>query len=155
QGSCPIFPTPFGVQEFSRRLAVSTLMRAFEDMAKLASRSPNHQINLEQVLQGPMTQEKIEDYQLKLGLPELPVHGDDTTCIEVETSEGNIIILDAGTGIRRCSLDIMARWADRQDRTIHLFGSHEHLDHRSGLTFSRFCYVEPNPFKIHIYGSYQ
>jgi len=85
----------------------------------------------------------------------LPNHAGDTTCIEVETSEGNIILLDAGSGIRRCSLSIVDRLANRPDRNLHIFGSHEHLDHRLGLTFSRFCYVEKNPYNLHLYGSYQ
>src|SRR3954467_13795407 len=85
----------------------------------------------------------------------LPKHSGDTTCVEIETSEGNIILLDAGSGIRRCSLSIVDRWQDRPDRTLHIFGSHEHLDHRIGLTFSRFCYVQDNPFNVHLYGSFQ
>lgn len=85
----------------------------------------------------------------------LPHNNGETTCVEVETSEGNIILFDAGSGIRRCSLSIVDRLAQRQDRTIHIFGSHEHLDHRIGLTFSRFCYVEDNPFNVHLYGSFQ
>ena len=32
QGSCPIFPTPYGVQEYSRRLAVHVLGRVVEDI---------------------------------------------------------------------------------------------------------------------------
>jgi len=84
----------------------------------------------------------------------LPNHSGDTTCIEVETSEGNIILFDAGSGIRRFSLSIVDRWQDRADRALHIFGSHEHLDHRIGLTFSRFCYVEENPFVVNLYGSY-
>ena len=84
----------------------------------------------------------------------VPLPSGDTTCVEVETSEGNILILDAGSGIRRCSLSIVDRWQNRADRTLHIFGSHEHLDHRMGLTFSRFCYVNHNPFNLHIYGSY-
>jgi phosphoribosyl 1,2-cyclic phosphodiesterase len=85
----------------------------------------------------------------------LPKHSGDTTCVEIETSEGNIILLDAGSGIRRCALSIVDRWQNRADRTLHIFGSHEHLDHRIGLTFSRFCYVENNPFNLHLYGCYQ
>ena len=87
----------------------------------------------------------------------LPNHEGDTTCIEVETSEGNILLFDAGSGIRRLSLSIVDRWQNRplKDRNLHIFGSHEHLDHRIGLTFSRFCYVEQNPFNLHLYGSFQ
>jgi hypothetical protein len=155
QGSCPIFPTPFGAQEFSRRLVIQSLARTFDEMGKLARQSTDGRISIEELLGGPVSRSNIEEFQSKIGLPDLPVYGGDTTCIQVETSEGDILIFDAGSGIRRCSLDIVRKWANRKDRTLHIFGSHEHLDHRSGLTFSRFCYVEPNPFKVHVYGSYQ
>ncbi|MGE5609901.1 MAG: MBL fold metallo-hydrolase [Bacillota bacterium] len=89
----------------------------------------------------------------RIGLPELPLYGGETTCVEVETSDGDILLFDAGSGLRRCSADIAARWQNRADRVLHLFGSHEHLDHRSGLSFARFCYVGGNPYTIHVYGS--
>ena len=155
QGSCPIFPTPFGIQEYSRRLANYTLNKAFDELQKLAKQSPDGRVNINELLGGPPTRSAIETYQRQIGLPDLPIYGGETTCVEVETSEGNILIFDAGSGIRRCSLEIIGRWAERKDRTLHIFGSHEHLDHRIGLTFARFCYVEPNPFKLCVYGSYQ
>jgi phosphoribosyl 1,2-cyclic phosphodiesterase len=103
-----------------------------------------------------MTSLRITFWGVQGSIPvSLPNHSGDTTCIEVETSEGNIILLDAGSGIRRCSLSIVDRWQNRPDRTLHIFGSHEHLDHRIGLSFCRFCYVEKNPFNLHLYGSYQ
>lgn len=152
QGSCPIFPTPYGVQEYSRRLAVHVLGRVVEDMQR---KGKDGRCSAEELLGGPLNRETIEAYQQTLGLPDLPIYGGETTSIQIETSEGNMILLDAGSGIRRCSLDIVHRWEDRVDRRLHIFGSHEHLDHRSGLTFSRFLYVEPNPFTVYIYGSYQ
>jgi len=152
QGSCPIFPTPESLQEYSRRLAVSTLTRAVQDMQRKA---PDGLCSVEDLLNGPPTAINIEAYQRQIGLPDLPFYGGETTCIQVETSEGNVLIFDAGSGIRRCSLQLVKQWAGRPEKTIHLFGSHEHLDHRSGLTFARFCYVREEPFTVHMYGSYQ
>jgi ribonuclease BN (tRNA processing enzyme) len=100
-----------------------------------------------------MTSLRITFWGVQGSIP-VPLPSGDTTCIEVETSEGNILLFDAGSGIRRCSLSIVDRWQNRADRTLHIFGSHEHLDHRIGLTFSRFCYVHDNPFNLHMYGSY-
>jgi phosphoribosyl 1,2-cyclic phosphodiesterase len=105
-----------------------------------------------------MTSLRITFWGVQGSIPvSLPNHSGDTTCVEVETSDGNVILLDAGSGIRRCSLSIVDRWQNRpqKDRNLHIFGSHEHLDHRIGLTFSRFCYVEQNPFNLHLYGSFQ
>jgi hypothetical protein len=151
QGSCPIFPTPQGLQEYSRCLAVDTLGRAIADLQR---KSPDGRCSLEDLLNGPPTQINIEAYQRQIGLPELPFYGGETTCVQVETADGDVIILDAGSGIRRCSIQLVQQWKDRADRTVHLFGSHEHLDHRSGLTFAQICYVRDNPFKIRTYGSY-
>jgi hypothetical protein len=150
QGSCPIFPSPYGFQEYSKRLAIHTLSKAFQH---LFTNAHNGNISLEEILGGPPTAANIARFQRMIGLPELPTYGGETTCVEVETSDGNVIILDAGTGLRRCSLRIVERFKHRKDRTLHLFGTHEHLDHRAGMSFARFCYVEPDPFTVHVYGS--
>lgn len=149
QGSTPIFPTPDGLQEYARRIAghvikqtLSELQLRVQDGLLRAGDIPN-----------PLDPSAMEDLKRRIGLPSLPFYGGETTCIEVETAEGNILLFDAGTGIRRCSLSIMRRWKDRPDRTLHLFASHEHLDHRAGLTFSTFCYARPS-FTVHVYGSY-
>jgi len=101
-----------------------------------------------------MTSLRITFWGVQGSIP-VPLPSGDTTCVEVETSEGDVILLDAGSGIRRCSLSIVDRWQNRTDRNLHIFGSHEHLDHRIGLTFSRFCYLQDNPFNVHLYGSFQ
>ena len=150
QGSCPIFPSPDGMQEYSRRLALDTLKKTFEH---LATQARDGKILIEEVLGGPPTRANIAHYQKLIGLPDIPSYGGETTCVQVETSEGNQLIFDAGTGLRRCSLHLVERWKGRKDRVVHLFGSHEHLDHRAGIAFARFCYVEPCPYAIHVYGS--
>jgi phosphoribosyl 1,2-cyclic phosphodiesterase len=155
QGSCPIFPSPKGLSEYARRLAVFTLARAFDEMQRLARNTADGRIDPRELIGGSPTSANVEGLQRRLGLPELPAYGGETTCIEVETSEGNKLIFDAGSGIRRCSMEILSQWKDRPSRTLHLFGSHEHLDHRMGLTFSRFCYAADNPFTIHVYGGFQ
>jgi hypothetical protein len=64
-------------------------------------------------------------------------------------------VFDGGSGIRHCAMNLVEQWRDREDKTVHIFGSHEHLDHRSGLPFSRFCFVRDRPFNLKIYGTYQ
>lgn len=150
QGSSPIFPSPCGVQEYSRRVAVHTLMQAVEDMRRRAG--GRH--DLEAILGGPPTPQAIEAWQQRLGLPEMPFYGGETTCIQVETSEGDVLVFDAGSGIRRCSQHIVRTWGDRAHRTVHLFGTHEHLDHRIGFVYARFLY-DADPFEVRIYGPYR
>ena len=153
RGSCPNFPAPHEVEEFTRQVAVYSIVKALQDFAAKSQAAGGH-VTIEDLLGGPMTQGSMEAYQKKLGLPDLPIYGGETTCIEVETSDGEVIILDGGSGVRHCALQLSKRWAHRKDRPVHLFFSHEHLDHRSGIAFSRFCFAQP-PFNINVYGTNQ
>ncbi len=156
QGSCPVHPPLYVIQEFTRQVAVYTLEKAFKDMASVGKGGvAGGGVRIEDVLGGPATPESIEAYQTRLGLPDFPVYGGETTCIEVETADGDVILFDGGSGIRHFAFSILKRWKDREDRTLHFFGSHEHLDHRSGLPFSRFVFIRNNPFTVHVYGSYR
>lgn len=154
RGTCPVFPAPHEVEEYTRQTACSTILRAAEDCVRKAAKAGG-KLSVEEILEGPIDAATVAAYQRKLGLPELPVYGGETTCVEVETAEGNVIILDGGTGVRHCALRIVKNWASRHDRRVSIFFSHEHLDHRSGLPFSRFCFVNPNPYTLNIYGSNQ
>ncbi len=75
--------------------------------------------------------------------------GGNTSCVEVEAADGNIIILDAGTGIREFGLDYIKR--KNSTRTIHLFISHVHWDHIQGMPF--FIPLLLSDFTIHFYGN--
>lgn len=76
--------------------------------------------------------------------PETVRYGGNTACVEVRDSSGAIIVLDAGTGIRRLG----ATLAD--ERTIHLFLTHLHLDHLQGLGF--FAPLFRSDVEVHIWG---
>src|SRR5688572_3378181 len=154
QGSCPVHPPLHVVREFMRHVAVSTVQQVVRDMS--AKGKPGGGcVRVEDLLGGAPTPQLIDSYQKRLGLPEMPVYGGETTCVEVETADGEIIVFDGGSGIRHFALSILKRWKDRDDRTLYFFGSHEHLDHRSGLPFSRFVFIRNNPFTVHVYGSYR
>jgi phosphoribosyl 1,2-cyclic phosphodiesterase len=58
-------------------------------------------------------------------------YGGNTSCVEVRTSDGSLVVLDAGTGIRRLGLSLTP---DRP-KTVHLLLTHMHLDHVEGLGF--------------------
>jgi phosphoribosyl 1,2-cyclic phosphodiesterase len=63
--------------------------------------------------------------------PDTVHYGGNTSCVEVSLDDGTVIVLDAGTGIRRLGLELM----DRGTRRLHLFLTHLHLDHLEGLRF--------------------
>jgi phosphoribosyl 1,2-cyclic phosphodiesterase len=62
--------------------------------------------------------------------PETMHYGGNTSCVEVTLSDGNTLILDAGTGIRNLGLAL-----PRIERPIHILLTHLHLDHIQGLMF--------------------
>jgi hypothetical protein len=156
QGSCPVFPPVAAVNEYSRHVAVYTLTKALEELgAGAAGGACTVRQRVEELLGGPPTPAAVEALQRKLGLPPLPIYGGETTCVQVDTADDQVLLIDGGSGIRHFAVHITNRWRDRADRTLHFFGSHEHLDHRSGLPFSRFVFVRNNPFKVHVYGTYR
>lgn len=59
--------------------------------------------------------------------------GGNTPCVEVQTEEREILVLDAGMGIRLLGLDLAQRSSDRLIAVL-LF-SHTHWDHIQGLPF--------------------
>lgn len=61
--------------------------------------------------------------------PETNRYGGNTSCVEVRLSDGTLIVLDAGTGIRQLGLSLVPE----RDKISHVFLSHLHLDHIEGL----------------------
>jgi phosphoribosyl 1,2-cyclic phosphodiesterase len=63
--------------------------------------------------------------------PQYVRYGGDTTCIEIQAKTGEIIIIDAGTGIRRLGNSLLKR--NISDYTLLL--THTHWDHILGIAF--------------------
>ena len=63
--------------------------------------------------------------------PDTVRYGGNTSCVEVRLTDGTVIVLDAGTGIRALGLQLETEGI----HTVHLFLSHLHLDHLQGLGF--------------------
>jgi phosphoribosyl 1,2-cyclic phosphodiesterase len=59
--------------------------------------------------------------------------GGNTPCVEVRTGDGQIIVLDAGTGIRRLGDALLGEASGRI--VVTLFISHTHWDHIQGFPF--------------------
>ena len=76
-------------------------------------------------------------------------YGGNTACVQVCPSDGGIIVLDAGTGLRRLGHELMAGPAGRGEAVIHLLVSHTHWDHIQGLPFFAPLYVAGNRIKIY------
>ena len=63
-------------------------------------------------------------------------YGGDTTCIEIRTKSDDIIIIDAGTGIRRLGNRLM----DENQYKYHFIFTHAHWDHIMGFPFFKPLY---------------
>jgi phosphoribosyl 1,2-cyclic phosphodiesterase/ActR/RegA family two-component response regulator len=81
--------------------------------------------------------------------PGTVVHGGNTACVELRSGP-DILVFDAGTGIRELGLALAAEFRGRAV-TVHLFISHTHWDHIQGLPFFVPAYSPGTT--LHIYGS--
>jgi phosphoribosyl 1,2-cyclic phosphodiesterase len=63
--------------------------------------------------------------------PDTVRFGGNTSCIEVSLPDGEVIVLDAGTGI----IELGRELVERGVRRLHLLLTHLHLDHLEGLRF--------------------
>ncbi len=72
-------------------------------------------------------------------------YGGNTTCIEVRSDAGELIILDAGTGIFPLAQSLLARLPVK----ANVFITHTHWDHIQGLPFFTPLYIPGNSVRIH------
>ena len=78
--------------------------------------------------------------------PEYVKYGGDTTCLEIRSKNDEIIIVDAGSGIRRLGNDLLTEGRFQ----YHLIFTHSHLDHILGFPFFSPIYHEKAT--IHLMG---
>ncbi|MGD9971784.1 MAG: MBL fold metallo-hydrolase [Desulfatirhabdiaceae bacterium] len=77
--------------------------------------------------------------------PEYQKYGGDTTCLEIRSQQDDVIIVDAGTGIRRLGNALM-REGKKQ---VHFLFTHAHWDHLIGFPFFKPLYHESSEIFMH------
>ncbi len=80
--------------------------------------------------------------------PETNKYGGNTSCVAVETEAG-LIILDAGTGIRKLGNELLKKEFGKGKGKAHLFLSHYHWDHIQGLPFFVPAYIKGNELQLY------
>jgi phosphoribosyl 1,2-cyclic phosphodiesterase len=73
-------------------------------------------------------------------------YGGNTACVELRLSDGDIVVLDAGTGIRPLGVALQREGVGR----IHVLLSHLHVDHLEGL--GMFAPIWSPGTDLHIWG---
>lgn len=83
------------------------------------------------------------------GLPRFlnTLTGGNTSCIEVRTEAGDLLIIDAGTGIRVLGNHLMQEEFGRGQGHAHVFFTHYHWDHLQGWPFFAPAYIPGNRLK--------
>ena len=74
-------------------------------------------------------------------------YGGNTTCIEVRTDDGNLVVFDGGTGIRPLGLELLKNLPVQ----AQVFISHTHWDHIQGLPFFVPLFIPGN--EVHFHGA--
>ncbi|WP_039927360.1 MBL fold metallo-hydrolase [Leptospira vanthielii] len=88
----------------------------------------------------------------------LPYHlkfvtGSDTTCVSVTDDEGEVYILDMGTGLRNLGDELVSDYlSSKLKKTVSFFITHTHWDHIQGLPFFKPIYFPD--FQLNFYSPY-
>lgn len=73
-------------------------------------------------------------------------YGGDTTCLEIRTSNDDIVIIDTGSGIRKLGNELL----NKNRYKYHIIFTHAHMDHLLGFPFFKPIYIKGT--YIDIYG---
>lgn len=72
-------------------------------------------------------------------------YGGDTTCMEIIGKDGDIIIVDAGTGIRKLGKELFKA----KTRSYSMIFTHAHWDHIMGFPFFRPAYMKEATLQLY------
>jgi phosphoribosyl 1,2-cyclic phosphodiesterase len=76
--------------------------------------------------------------------PDFLKYGGDTTCLEILTEDGQTVVVDAGSGIRRLGGHLV----DERRLHFHLLFTHSHWDHIIGFTVFKPNYLPQTRVRI-------
>ena len=155
QGSGSIFP-PLAERRQQREYSDAELLElVFKDLAERAGTDGKLNLSVEEIIGGALNRRNVVAYRNRFAPEEPLVFGGWTTCVRIETADGDDIVFDCGSGFRVCAGHLVAKWnaQELQERHLHIFGSHSHYDHTEGFDQAAVCFDPRN--NIHIYSNRQ
>jgi CheY-like chemotaxis protein len=78
-------------------------------------------------------------------------YGGNTSCVELRSADGTLVVLDCGTGAHGLGLSLMA--AGQPQCNGHLMISHTHWDHIQGFPFFAPLFVQGNTWDVYAPGA--
>jgi phosphoribosyl 1,2-cyclic phosphodiesterase len=95
------------------------------------------------------TEEKARAFvERELAFPVRHTFGGESSCVEIETGEGEYVLCDLGSGARRFGNGVLAARGPAGHR-FHVFMSHLHWDHILGFPFFMPAYLPGNHVRIY------
>jgi phosphoribosyl 1,2-cyclic phosphodiesterase len=91
----------------------------------------------------------VEEYVRSLPLPDRGTWGGNTSCTEVRTEAGDLLIIDAGSGLRALGVALMPGEFGRGQGRADFLVSHTHWDHLQGWPFFTPLYIPGNRFVVY------
>ncbi|MCB0211938.1 MAG: MBL fold metallo-hydrolase [Anaerolineae bacterium] len=107
-----------------------------------------------QILTGAAGLDLSDEAVLERYLDQLPLHlqqpvGGETTCLEIRSGD-QLLIIDAGSGIRLLGLDMLNNGFGPDDNgRANILMTHTHWDHIQGFPFFRPAFVPTNHFTFY------
>lgn len=109
---------------------------------------------LVRALRGAQGVDLADDAAVRDYVQSLPVHlrrtwGGNTTCVEVRFGDDELIVIDAGSGIRALGQSLLDGPFGRGEGRAAVLFTHTHWDHIQGFPFFPPLFVPGNRFEIH------
>jgi len=95
------------------------------------------------------SEESVKSFVKALPLSIRGTYGGNTTCIEVRTSTGELIIIDCGSGLINLGKKMMAEDFGKGKGAANIFLTHTHWDHIHGIPFFTPVYIKGNRFNFY------
>jgi phosphoribosyl 1,2-cyclic phosphodiesterase len=93
--------------------------------------------------------ESIEEFIMSLPFSIRSTYGGNSTTIEVESDDGEVIIVDCGSGLKNLGSKLMEREFAQGKGVGNILLSHTHWDHIQGIPFFLPFYIKGNQFNFY------